>query len=198
VSRRWRFGLASDRLTSEADMPRRNKDRHPSPVLYHLSIALTAAALGVLGLWCLRGGPWSWHEGLAGWLVAVNATAFAYYGFDKARARRGGRRVPELVLHGLALLGGSLGAYAGMRLFRHKTLKGRFRVVFWLIVAAQVVLVLWVVRELWLARPSAARPQPSPAQISASFCLAGREGRVKWLGGTSRDGDSFSVDAANR
>jgi uncharacterized membrane protein YsdA (DUF1294 family) len=161
-------------------MPRQMKGGHPSPVLYHLSIALTVAALGVLGLWCLRGGSWSWHQGLAGWLVAVNATAFGYYGLDKARARRGGRRVPELVLHGLALLGGSLGAFAGMRLFRHKTVKGRFRFVFWLIVAVQVVLVLWVVKEMWLARPAPARPAAAPAQISASFRLAAGEGRVKW------------------
>jgi uncharacterized membrane protein YsdA (DUF1294 family) len=123
--------------------------RHPSPVLFHASIALTVAALALLGLWWSLGGGWSWPQWVGAWLLAVNGTAVAYYGLDKAQARRGGQRVPEAVLHGLALLGGSAGAYAGMRLFHHKTVKRSFRLVFWLIVAAQVVLFLWVARELW-------------------------------------------------
>jgi uncharacterized membrane protein YsdA (DUF1294 family) len=130
-------------------MPGPLKGRHPSPALYHLSVALTAAALGALGLRLAAGGTWSAWQWVGAWLAAVNLTTFAYYGLDKARARRAGRRVPEVVLHALALLGGSLGAFAGMRLFRHKTVKGTFRVVFWLIVAVQVVLVLWVAKEVW-------------------------------------------------
>lgn len=136
-------------------MPRPLRARHPSPVLFHTSIALTVAALGVLGLWLWLGGNWAWPQWAGAWLLAVNGTAFGYYAVDKARARRAARRVPEVVLHGLALAGGSLGAYASMRLFRHKTVKGSFRVVFWLIVAAQVVLVLWVARELWWAHAAA-------------------------------------------
>jgi uncharacterized membrane protein YsdA (DUF1294 family) len=75
------------------------------------------------------------------WLVGVNPTAFGFYGFDKARARSGGGRVPEIVLHALALAGGSIGAFAGMKVFRHKTVKGSFRVFFWLIVLVQSVLI---------------------------------------------------------
>jgi uncharacterized membrane protein YsdA (DUF1294 family) len=78
-----------------------------------------------------------------GWMIAylasLNVVTFAYYGHDKMMAQHRGRRVPELVLHGLALAGGSLGAFAGMKLFRHKSLKGSFRVVFWSIVAVQIV-----------------------------------------------------------
>src|SRR5207249_886555 len=66
-------------------------------------------------------------------------------GRRKARVRQG-RRVPEAVLLTLAASGGSLGAYAGMSFFRHKTLKGSFRTLYWLIVAAQVVLLAWAVR----------------------------------------------------
>ena len=58
-------------------------------------------------------------------------------------------RVPEMVLHILALAGGSLGAWLGMRLFRHKTVKGSFRLAFWLIVSLQVLLVAWVAHLLW-------------------------------------------------
>lgn len=49
-----------------------------------------------------------------------------------------------MVLHGLALIGGSLGAYAAMRIFRHKTVKGPFRIIFWLIVVAQIAALIWV------------------------------------------------------
>lgn len=63
---------------------------------------------------------------IALWLIAVNFAAFAAFGIDKARAeaagpRRGRRRTSEADLLGLALLGGTLGAYAGRKLFRHKT-----------------------------------------------------------------------------
>jgi uncharacterized membrane protein YsdA (DUF1294 family) len=75
------------------------------------------------------------------WLVGVNPTAFGFYGFDKARARGNAGRVPESVLHGLALAGGSIGAYLGMRVFRHKTIKGTFRAFYFLIVLVQAVLI---------------------------------------------------------
>ena len=68
-------------------------------------------------------------------------SAFFFYGFDKARARAGAGRVPESVLHALALAGGSIGAYLGMRVFRHKTVKGPFRAFFWLIVLVQATLI---------------------------------------------------------
>ncbi len=58
---------------------------------------------------------------LAVWLVAINVVTFAVYGIDKRRARRGAWRVPEKTLFLLPLLGGSLGALLGMRVFRHKT-----------------------------------------------------------------------------
>jgi len=58
--------------------------------------------------------------------AALGVSSFALYGLDKLQARRGGRRVPEMRLHLLALLGGFAGAYLGMRVFRHKTLKPVF------------------------------------------------------------------------
>lgn len=54
------------------------------------------------------------------WL-AINLFVFALYGADKQRAKRGAWRIPErTLLIGTWLLGG-VGAWAGMRLFRHKT-----------------------------------------------------------------------------
>ena len=62
------------------------------------------------------------------------------------RAQGDGLRVPEKILLGLVLIGGSVGGYAGMRLFHHKTSKGSFRRVFWAIVVLEIAAVIaWFV-----------------------------------------------------
>lgn len=61
------------------------------------------------------------------WLAVVNIAAFAAFGVDKSRARRDKWRVRERTLFVLAILGGSLGAILGMRLFHHKTRHWYFR-----------------------------------------------------------------------
>ena len=75
-------------------------------------------------------------------MVAVNFTTFGYYAYDKSQARKlpQGNRIPEAVLHGLAILGGTPGAYLGMVVLRHKTIKPAFRLVFWMTVVFQVLL----------------------------------------------------------
>ena len=56
------------------------------------------------------------------YLLAINVLAFAVYGWDKARSKvQGARRVPEKTLFLLAILGGSVGAILGMRVWHHKT-----------------------------------------------------------------------------
>ena len=64
--------------------------------------------------------PW-WLPPLLLWLAGVNLWAFALMGWDKSRAKRGLRRVPERTLFLSAWLGGAPGALAGMYRFRHKT-----------------------------------------------------------------------------
>lgn len=61
------------------------------------------------------------------YLLAINLLAFLIYGVDKWKAKREKWRVPEKTLFLLALLGGSVGALAGMRAFHHKTRKWYFR-----------------------------------------------------------------------
>jgi uncharacterized membrane protein YsdA (DUF1294 family) len=111
-----------------------------------LALSLSSAILLLFAF-----GSWSWPLFAVAWFLAVSLTTFGYYGFDKARARNGGRRVPEVVLHGLACAGGSLGAYAGMQFFRHKTLKGTFRIVFWTIVVLQLGLIAALVKRVWFS-----------------------------------------------
>ena len=64
---------------------------------------------------------------LALW-AAVNLTAFALYGADKRKSKRGEWRIPERTLLAIALLMGGAGAFAGMRVFRHKTKHLSFRI----------------------------------------------------------------------
>ena len=125
--------------------------RFKSPRGFHLIVGLTLALALAAGLWWLLGQTRSWPMALACWLFALNAVAFGYYGYDKWQSRRGGNRVPEFVLHALAIAGGSLGAYLGMQVFRHKTIKGSFRIAFWLIVVLQVTLLGWIVKMTWWA-----------------------------------------------
>jgi len=77
---------------------------------------------------------------LYAYLMSVSVTAFLFYGYDKRQSLRSGWRIPEVVLHLLALVGGSPGALAGQIFFRHKTRKLKFRIVFAAIVILQVVL----------------------------------------------------------
>lgn len=55
------------------------------------------------------------------YLVLINLTGFAVMGIDKYKAKKGLWRIPESTLFLIALIGGSIGAIAGMRRFRHKT-----------------------------------------------------------------------------
>ncbi len=66
---------------------------------------------------------WAFFGGL---LLAVNLLAFALFGIDKARARRGDWRISEATLLAVAFLGAYPGAKLGQRHFRHKTRKQPF------------------------------------------------------------------------
>jgi uncharacterized membrane protein YsdA (DUF1294 family) len=99
-----------------------------------LIVAMSAVAAGRFGV------RWVYA-----YLAAVNLCTFLAYGYDKASAIGGGLRVPEVVLHVLALVGGSAGAWVGQKAFHHKTAKWSFQKAFWVIVALQVVGVgLWI------------------------------------------------------
>ena len=71
-------------------------------------------------------------------VAVMSCATFAAYGFDKRRAVTAGRRLPERTLHLLALLGGWPGALAGQQLFRHKTAKASFLILFWLTVMSHI------------------------------------------------------------
>ncbi|MDR1158433.1 MAG: DUF1294 domain-containing protein [Oscillospiraceae bacterium] len=61
-------------------------------------------------------------------LAIWNAVVFCLYGWDKRRARRGGRRVSEKTLLTMTVLMGGPGALLGMYIFRHKTRHLKFQI----------------------------------------------------------------------
>lgn len=80
-------------------------------------------------LFVVIGNPWAL---LGIWLVLINLVTFLVFGLDKWKARRkvrneAVRRVSEKTLFLLSILGGSIGALLGMRVFHHKTLHRSFR-----------------------------------------------------------------------
>ena len=81
--------------------------------------------------------------------LLMSVVTFVAYGIDKRRARTGGRRISEATLHWLELFGGWPGALAAQRLFRHKTQKLNYRLVFWSIVALHLS-ILTVLAFVWL------------------------------------------------
>lgn len=72
------------------------------------------------------------------YLWALNALTLLVFGWDKLRARRRKRRIPERRLLWLAALGGSPGAVLGRWIFNHKTRKRRFGIWLFAITGAQI------------------------------------------------------------
>ena len=60
-------------------------------------------------------------------LLAINALAFIVYGIDKLKARKGRWRISEATLLLLAIVGGSVGAWLGMKAWHHKTMHLKFK-----------------------------------------------------------------------
>ena len=82
------------------------------------------------------------------WIIGVSIASFLTYGYDKSIAGRGVTRIPEIVLHLLTAVGGTIGSFAAMRIFHHKTQKTSFQLVFWIIVIIQIVaIVLFLTRR---------------------------------------------------
>ncbi len=79
------------------------------------------------------------------YVVAVNVVSFLMMGIDKRKAVKRAFRIPESTLFVLAIIGGSIGAIAGMHLFRHKTRHWYFLYGMPVILALQIILILAVV-----------------------------------------------------
>lgn len=79
--------------------------------------------------------------------AAINILAFLAYGFDKLKAKRHQRRIPENTLLLLALVGGSVGAWWGMKVWHHKTRHKKFTLGIPILFLLQTALVAYLWRK---------------------------------------------------
>jgi uncharacterized membrane protein YsdA (DUF1294 family) len=76
------------------------------------------------------------------YLVVANLVSFGLFGVDKRRAREGQRRIPERTLLLSAAVSGTIGAWVGMNVFRHKTAKRSFQMKMVAVTAVDIALVV--------------------------------------------------------
>ena len=70
-------------------------------------------------------------------IIVINIITFVIYGIDKLKAKNGKWRIPESFLLLLVIVGGGVGAWCGVKIWRHKTLHKKFRYGIPLILIAQ-------------------------------------------------------------
>lgn len=139
-------------------MTQRSEPQNPgrraagTPVVRFLKLKLLALLL-LCGL-PVYGVVTYWTSGVS-WLPAaiyalMSVIAFALYGYDKKQARVDAQRTPEKLLHATELLGGWPGALLAQQVFRHKTRKFSYQLVFWLIVLLHEL--FWMDRLLFSGR----------------------------------------------
>ena len=81
---------------------------------------------------------------ILGYLLAVNITSFLLYGIDKYKAKKGRWRISEATLLLMAVIGGSIGAWGGMRIWHHKTMHKKFKYGIPIIIILQVALAVYL------------------------------------------------------
>lgn len=83
------------------------------------------------------------HKYIYIYLVIINIVALLLMLIDKKKAQKKAWRIPEATLFLSSIIGGSIGAWGGMYLFRHKTKHWYFVVFMPLILAVQVGVIVW-------------------------------------------------------
>ena len=78
------------------------------------------------------------------YLIVINILTFAVYGIDKWKARQGSWRISEATLLMLAVIGGSIGAMLGMKVWHHKTQHKKFKYGLPLILLAQIATIYFI------------------------------------------------------
>ena len=84
------------------------------------------------------------HQYSLYYLLAVNSLTFLLYGIDKYKAQKGRWRISEATLLTMAAIGGSIGAWAGMRTWHHKTMHKKFKYGIPVIIIMQIALVVYL------------------------------------------------------
>ena len=85
---------------------------------------------------------------ILGYLLAINIATFFLYGIDKYKAKKGRWRISEATLLLMAVVGGSIGAWTGMRLWHHKTKHKKFKYGIPIIIILQVALAVYLITNI--------------------------------------------------
>ena len=88
------------------------------------------------------------HQYSMYYLLAINFVSFFLYGIDKYKAKKGRWRISEATLLMMAVIGGSIGAWVGMRLWHHKTMHKKFKYGIPLIIILQVALAVYLLTNI--------------------------------------------------
>ena len=80
------------------------------------------------------------------YIAVINVIAFVLFGVDKWKAKHGSWRITEATLLDAAILGGSIGAYLGMKVFHHKTQHKKFVYGIPLIIFFHLLLMFFIIR----------------------------------------------------
>ena len=78
------------------------------------------------------------------YLAVINVVTFFMYGIDKWKAKNSKWRIRETALLGLAVLGGSIGAWLGMKVWHHKTQHKKFRYGVPVIIIIQLSIIVYL------------------------------------------------------
>ena len=84
------------------------------------------------------------HQYSLYYLLAANVVTFILYGMDKYKAKKAKWRISETTLLTLAAIGGIIGAWAGMRIWHHKTLHKKFKYGIPAIIILQIALAAYL------------------------------------------------------
>ena len=85
------------------------------------------------------------------YIILISFISFCYYAYDKFQAMKNSRnipRVPEIRLLFSSLVGGVLGSFLAMIIFRHKIKKAPFMIKFFIIFIIQLIAIYFYVRSL--------------------------------------------------
>lgn len=80
--------------------------------------------------------------------LALNLLTFIIYGIDKLKAKNAKWRISEATLILLAVIGGSIGAWLGLQVWRHKTQHKKFYIGIPVIIILQVVATIYVLTHI--------------------------------------------------
>ena len=84
------------------------------------------------------------HQYSMYYLFAINIVSFFLYGIDKYKSKKNKWRISEATLLMMAVIGGSIGAWVGMRLWHHKTMHKKFKYGIPIIIILQISLVVYL------------------------------------------------------